>query len=158
MIKEPFFFSFAPFFAILYKTKKIAPSLWVAASCGLLVDTFSIGTFGVNTIMFTFVTLITHEKQKYFSDTSLGRLFFVFVISLQCSVITYTYENIDKLVAVTTSNTLLSDFLVSPILDALMGLILFYWPSKIYFFIKKIFFFFCFLYKGLKTKKYDNLT
>lgn len=128
---------FAPFFAIVFERNSYVKSLWVATLCGLVMDIFSSQMyFGLYAICYGITAAICfHQKRHFFEDKPIALSLYSALISslssLSLIVLTLLF---DKQFPVTLE-VLISEGLITPILDALYAFVWFTVPMKVYLYL-----------------------
>ncbi|MCX6989564.1 MAG: hypothetical protein NTX49_00630 [Chlamydiae bacterium] len=138
--------AFSPFFAIVFQRTSYIKSLWICFLCGLILDTFSSQQhFGLYSLCYLVVAGISYSQKKhFFEDKPLALSLFSGLISSVCGMglllLTFMFGRQFPI----TLEVIISETLVTPILDALYAFVWFTVPIKIYLYIssgrlKKIF-------------------
>jgi rod shape-determining protein MreD len=131
--------AFAPFLAILYNRAPISKTLWIAFSCGLIIDLISsysrLGIYGLN---FVIITILLYPQRKhFFEDKEVAlSLFSAIIAALSILLQIFLVQVFDKGLPLSWK-TFFSDVIFMSILDGLYAFLWFTSPMKLYIYIQK---------------------
>lgn len=129
--------AFAPFFAIAFHRISYVKSLWLCFFCGLIIDLFSSQQhFGIYAVCYALTSCICYNQKKhFFEEKSLALSLFAGLISsissLALILLTILF---DRQFPITTE-ILVSEIVITPILDAVYAFVWFTVPMKMYAYI-----------------------
>lgn len=129
--------TFSPFFAIVFERNTYVKSLWIATICGLIMDIFSSQMhFGIYAVCYGITAAICYQQKKhFFEDKPIALSLFSALISAISSLILIALTILfDKQFPI-TFEVVLSDGLITPILDALYAFVWFTMPIKVYLYL-----------------------
>lgn len=125
---------FAPFLIIAFYKKNLASSLWMALTCGLILDLLSSQPrLGIHALTFCFSLAVLYpQKRNFFADSlsTLPIMTFLFAVisSLVMAVLLYSIETKNVL----SWEWLIADLLIMPAADATYAFCCFILPALLF--------------------------
>ncbi|MCB1081768.1 MAG: hypothetical protein KDK63_01345 [Chlamydiia bacterium] len=147
---------FTPYLAILYRRSSFIKALWLSALCGIIIDLLTDRPFGIYALNYTLVALCLYRLRIYFVDKAIGLATYTALISLLASLISRLFFALYGDVLPFTFVSILTDFCVMPLVDALYGALCFSLPPVLYRSIKKLYFRFLLMRAQSKKEALDN--
>jgi len=148
------FLSFAPFLAIAFNRYTLPRSLWLAASCGLIMDLLSSLTpFGFHALIYVIVTFCLYRFRLFFVEKALGLSSFTVIFSLLSTLLERSFLNLFEISLPLTWKGIVSDFLIMPLLDGFYAFLWFSCPLMLYHLLRRQWFRFLFFRKETKKKR-----
>ncbi|MGR3973429.1 MAG: hypothetical protein QRY72_02490 [Candidatus Rhabdochlamydia sp.] len=133
--------AFCPFLPFIYKRYSLQKSLFISCGCGLILDLLSSEFhFGVHALSFVMTTfLLYHQKKHFFEDRALPFSLFSLFISICLTTMQLLILYILNQEILVTQETLLTDYLLLPLIDGAYSFLCFTCPILIYLDLKKIY-------------------
>jgi rod shape-determining protein MreD len=124
-------FFFAPVLARSFISHPFKQALIHALIAGLFMDCISSALpFGTEMIVFCFLTLLLFRfKRHFFSDKLLSFALFTAIISIMYTIVTYLLFTLNDQPVNFLWKSLISDFAIMPVIDAVYALIWFSLPK-----------------------------
>ena len=131
-------FSFAPYLTLALLLVNAPLLLYIGAGCGLIVDLFSPGSpFGLSALIYTLIVLIACRYRNYVSlDKPQGPLMLCTYLSLLYTIATFLFSAFIGTPIPLTKNTFLTNFLILPFIDGVVGFGTCFYPVALYSSIK----------------------
>lgn len=131
---------FAPFLAIAYHASTLSKSLWLSLLCGVILDSVSSEfQFGLQSLTFVLTTLVLYpQKRHFFEDKPLALSIFTAIISSILTVLQFILVHLFDRGLPFSILTVLTDFILMPIVDGLYAFLWFTCPIKLYIYTKKV--------------------
>lgn len=130
--------TFAPLLAITFQRMPFLKSVWISVLCGLFLDTFSSQHhYGMHAICFVLAAPICYpHKRHFFEEKPLALSLYTSLISSIYALILMTVVTIVNKQFPITIELILSEGILTPILDALYALLCFTLPMRMYLYIQ----------------------
>lgn len=131
---------FSPFFAILFSRVPFTRALWIAFSCGLILDLVSSEIrFGLHALNYTITAaFLYHQKRHFFDDKPSALSFFTAIIAAFSTLIhIFALQAFDRGIAL-SFRLIFTDVFLMSILDGLYAFLWFTCPMKLYTYIQKV--------------------
>jgi rod shape-determining protein MreD len=129
--------AFAPFLAISFQRLSLIKSLWLSLACGLSIDIISSQLhFGLYSVCYLLTSaLCYHQKKHFFEEKPIALSLYTALISASSSLILLVLSALFDKQLYFSLELILSECLVTPVLDAAYAFAWFTIPFAIYLFI-----------------------
>lgn len=149
--------TFAPFIAMAYYRYSFNVCIWLSALCGLILDLLCSTSFGIYTLNFTLVNVLLYRYRIYFVEKPIGLASLTFIFSILFSMTTRLFFFLYGIALPLTFKSMVTDFLLMPLIDAVYSLLCFSCPLILYRLARRQWFLFLFFKKETKKKKEERL-
>lgn len=126
--------TFAPFLALVFRKKSFLSSLWIAASCGLLIDLLNTDIrFGLFALAYVSTAAILYRLHPlFFEEKPLSLFLYISLISSVLSISQYVLMNAFSKSIPLTFPFALTSFLLMPIVDGVVAFLWLIGPLMLY--------------------------
>lgn len=121
----------APVVIVAIYQRSVIGACWVALGCGLILDLlYAQDRFGPYTTSFVIATvLIYSQKRHFFADNLITLPIMTFLFSVAASFVQFIYVAAMERSVHLSVAWIFTDLLILPVLDSLVGFVLFIVPS-----------------------------
>jgi len=122
---------YAPFFAFLSVKYPQIFAIFAALATGVIIDLFTITSFGFNALCYTLAFLLLYPQKKFFADKIISLSLYTMLFSTTISIIRYIFCPVFSMPIFLSIYSIITDVILMPIVDGIYGVIFIFIPIKL---------------------------